>query len=430
MKRTKIVALLVSALFILGLTAPLMLSTTGSPISGIPLTIYNSGTQNTPIQSKQESVNLTIVFHSDLHSELVPWPLADYLPGINNDTTVGGMTRIATMIKQIRASAAAASEQVLAFEVGDFLMGTAFSWAGAAEGGCSPEILLMSPTSGFGLNYTALALGNHEFDYSDHGLSLILNNTDNYKILGIVDVVMPLILCSNLDLSNDVRNLGAYVKPNATITVSGVKIGLFSVIGYGAMATMFFTGSYNILDPIETARQQVEYLSSDPDIDLIICLSHSGWERDVVLAQQVPGIDLILSGHDHEETPEPIRVGNTTIVDSGALGVKLGMLNITVNANNDPGQGITFRQWSLLPINDNITEDAVAKLVVDTALGEIDTVLASRGLPSTREVIANTTTGVPSVGDVPGGETPIGDLVADAIRWMANNVSADDPYVD
>jgi 2',3'-cyclic-nucleotide 2'-phosphodiesterase (5'-nucleotidase family) len=231
-------------------------------------------------------------------------------------------------------------------------------------------------------------------------------------------------------LTNDVYNLGAFIKPNATMTVNGVKIGLFSVIGYGAIATMFFTGHYNILDPIETARQQVNYLKYDPDIDLIICLSHSGWESDVVLAQQVPGIDLILSGHDHELTETPIRVGNTTIVDAKAYGEYLGKLEITVTPDNIPGKGVTVRTWTPIQINDTIAENATVAGLIAAYQEGIDAYLGGKGIPATGTVIANTTTGVPGAGYIPGGETPIGDLVADAIRWQADNVSDSDSYVD
>ncbi|MBS7288227.1 MAG: bifunctional metallophosphatase/5'-nucleotidase [Candidatus Freyarchaeota archaeon] len=414
-KRTKIATFIVSALLILALTVPI---TTSTLTSGGLITAYY-GTQGTQAQKSDEEVDITIMFHSDLHSELLPWPLADYVAETGNDPTVGGMARIANVINNERATA---GEPVLVFMVGDFLMGTVFSFLGPLQ--ASPELHLMSPPV---LNYTAICLGNHEFDYSDHGLSLILNRTNS-----TLNGVMPLILCSNLNLTNDVRNLGAFIRHNATITVTvsgvDVKIGLFSLIGYGGMATMFFTGNYNILDPIETARQQVAYLRSDPDIDLIICLSHSGWRENMDLARKVPGIDLILSGHDHELTPEPITVGSTTIVDAGALGEYLGKLKITVKPDNNPGKGVTVRSWTLVHINDTVEENVAVANIIGLYRNGIDSYLAGMGIPQTGSVIANTT-GVPGVASA-SGEIPIGNLVADAIRWQANNVSVDDPYVD
>ncbi|MFB0561920.1 MAG: bifunctional UDP-sugar hydrolase/5'-nucleotidase [Candidatus Lokiarchaeia archaeon] len=425
-KGTKIAALVFSAIFILGLAAPVMTSTFSTLNTGILFAAYNFGTQgNNPMQSKQNEVNMTILFHSDLHSELLPWPLADYnATSTNDDPTVGGMARIATIIDETRDAKELVREPVLVFMDGDFLMGTPFEWLGGATiGQTSLELLLMSAAY---LDYTAICLGNHEFDYSDHGLSQILNNT-NATLGGN----MPLILCSNLNMTNDVFNLGAFITPNATMIVDGVKIGLFSVIGYGASGTMFFTGStygrYHILDPITTAQEQVAYFQADPDIDLIICLSHSGWAEDMALASQVDGIDLILAGHDHNLLTTPIVVntlsGTTTIVDAEALGEYLGYLEMQVNANNNSGQGITVRKYAPIHINDTIAEDPPIAGVIGAYTAGLNTFLQGiTGLPLTIDsVIANTTADVTST----PGETAIGDLVADAIRWQLWNSSGD-----
>ncbi|MEX2752098.1 MAG: hypothetical protein Q6366_009465, partial [Candidatus Freyarchaeota archaeon] len=122
MKRTKIAALIVSTLFILALTAPIITSASGTLNSGILIAAYNHGTQgNNPTQSKNAEVNMTILFHSDLHSELLPWPLADYnATGTDDDPTIGGMARIARVIMDERIAKGAIVEPVLVFMDGDF----------------------------------------------------------------------------------------------------------------------------------------------------------------------------------------------------------------------------------------------------------------------------------------------------------------------
>ncbi len=418
---------MVSTLFILGLAAPVMASTSSALNPGILIAAYN---YDNPIQSKNTAVNMTVLFHSDLHSELLPWPLADYnATGTNDDPTVGGMARIATKINEIRIAKDAIAEPVLVFDDGDFLMGTPFEWLGGdpVPKYASAELLLMSSSL---LDYTATCLGNHEFDYSDHGLSGILNNTNS-----TLGGNMPLILCSNLDMTNDYYNLGAFIQPNATMIVNGVTIGLFSVIGYGANGTMFFKGHYNILDPITTAQQQVNYLKANvPDLDLIICLSHSGWKEDVALAQQVDGIDLILAGHDHDllTTPKIVSTpsGTTTIVDAGALGEYLGYLEMTMYANNSPGQGITVRKYDPIHINDSIAENPTIATAIGTYTGILNAFLGGFGLPwNYNTVIANTTYPVPSAPVTPGYiasyETAIGDMIADANRWQITDSTGD-----
>ncbi|MEX2705591.1 MAG: bifunctional UDP-sugar hydrolase/5'-nucleotidase [Candidatus Freyrarchaeum guaymaensis] len=415
MKKLKFAALLISAILVLGVAAPAMLASSVGSGPGMTLLAYNLGTQSSGFsQSKQgDLVNITILHTNDIHSHLLPWPLADYNA---TGAGVGGMARIATLVNQVRTEKAALGEPVLLFDAGDFLMGTPYQWSGENMGG-SAELLLMSSLH---LNYTAIAIGNHEFDYSDHGLSTILNNT-NTTLGGN----MPLLLCSNLNLTNDVYNLGAFIKPNATITVNGVKIGLFSVIGYNANSTMFFMGSYGILDPIETAKAQVNSFKND-SVDLIILLSHSGWKEDVALAQQVDGIDLIIGGHDHLLLEQPIVVdtpsGNTTIVDVKCYSEYLGILNMTVKANNNPGQGIGIRHYEARHINNTIDEEPNILAALAPYSAGINTLFAAYGLTwKYDDVIANTTFNITST----PGETPIGDLVADALKWQFHNSTSD-----
>ncbi|MHA1263039.1 MAG: hypothetical protein ACTSSA_13310, partial [Candidatus Freyarchaeota archaeon] len=132
MKSIKIAALICTTIFLLGLTAPVIASASSSLNSSVLLTANSLGTQNTGQPKAQQQLfhNLTILFHSDLHSELLPWPLADYVSGTDNDPTVGGMARIATKINEIRTAKSSIGEPVLTFMDGDFLMGTPFEWVG------------------------------------------------------------------------------------------------------------------------------------------------------------------------------------------------------------------------------------------------------------------------------------------------------------
>ena len=63
-------------------------------------------------------------------------------------------------------------------------------------------------------------------------------------------------------------------------------------------------------------------------VDMVIVLSHSGMAQDILLAEQIPEIDLILSGHCHHPTLKPIRVGKTRIVQAGLNGMFLGQVDI------------------------------------------------------------------------------------------------------
>ncbi len=64
-------------------------------------------------------------------------------------------------------------------------------------------------------------------------------------------------------------------------------------------------------------------------VDMIVVLSHSGMAQDILLAEEIPEIDLILSGHCHHPTLRPLCVGNTKIVQAGLNGMFVGQVDIT-----------------------------------------------------------------------------------------------------
>ena len=65
-------------------------------------------------------------------------------------------------------------------------------------------------------------------------------------------------------------------------------------------------------------------------VDMIVVLSHSGMAQDILLAEQVPEIDLILSGHCHHPTLRPLSVGKTKIVQAGLNGMFIGQVDVTL----------------------------------------------------------------------------------------------------
>ncbi len=64
-------------------------------------------------------------------------------------------------------------------------------------------------------------------------------------------------------------------------------------------------------------------------VDMVVVLSHSGMAQDILLAEEIPEIDLILSGHCHHPTLQPMCVGNTKIVQAGLNGMFVGQVDIT-----------------------------------------------------------------------------------------------------
>lgn len=120
--------------------------------------------------------------------------------------------------------------------------------------------------------------------------------------------------------------------------------------------------------------------------ELVVLLSHNGFDVDRKLASQVDGIDVILCGHTHDALPAPFKVGNTLLVASGSSGKFLSRLDLDVQ--NGRLKDFRFR---LIPIfSDVITPDVeVAALVekvrkpyeseLKRVVGRTDSLLYRRG---------------------------------------------------
>src|SRR5579871_2628587 len=178
---------------------------------------------------------LLILHTNDIHSHLMGFaPEVDYTPATpNDDATVGGMARLATEIGTAKASAAADGTPVLLLDAGDFMMGTLFEFLATQA---SSELAMMHA-----LGYDATTIGNHELDWTPHGLAGILQAavTNN--------VTIP-ILSSNMNFSptdpgdDELQALASAWSSSSPGSV-GEKFMLLERIG---MVTLFVTAACRI----------------------------------------------------------------------------------------------------------------------------------------------------------------------------------------
>ena len=159
------------------------------------------------------------------------------------------------------------------------------------------------------------------------------------------------------------------VKKYTILERGGVYYLLFGIFGFDADDCAPNSGMV-MEDPIETAKAAVAAGVAECEAEygvhpVVVCLSHSGTSggkgEDYELAEAVDGIDVIISGHTHTTLRKPIEVNGTLIVSAAEYGRNLGVLKLKKD-----GDGVTLKSYELIPIDENVAEDAaIAALVED-----------------------------------------------------------------
>ena len=183
------------------------------------------------------------------------------------------------------------------------------------------------------LNYDLATMGNHDFD---NGIDGFYTQLPHAKF----DFVS-----ANYDFKNTILN--EIVKPYKIFNKAGIKIGVF---GLGVQLEglvdkkMYKETVYK--DPIETAEDITGILKQEEKCDLVICLSHLGYDyknepekiSDLNLARKTADIDLIIGGHTHTFLDKPTIVlnkkGEQTLVNQvGCYGINLGRIDFYFDYN-------------------------------------------------------------------------------------------------
>lgn len=260
---------------------------------------------------------ITILHTNDVHSHIDPFPADD-----PRNPNMGGVARRAALIETIRQDA----KNVLLLDAGDIFQGTPyFNYYGGEL-----EFKLMSI-----MKYDLSTIGNHDFDNGIPGLyAQMPHATFDF-------------ISANYDFKNTMMN--GLVKPYKIFMKNGIKVGVF---GLGVKLDglvdkkMYEETVYN--DPVEVSQDMVRILKHEQKCDLVICLSHLGYDykndpemiSDLNLAALTQDIDLIIGGHTHTFLDKPTVVknlaGNDVLVNQvGCYGINLGRIDFFFDTNKN-----------------------------------------------------------------------------------------------
>ena len=361
-----------------------------------------------------------IVFTHDTHSHLNTF--TTMVDGL--ETELGGFARMNTLIEAQRAQ----NPDTLVIDGGDFSMGTLIQTVFETQ---AAELRML----GY-LGCDVTTLGNHEFDYRSKGLANMLTSAQASG-----DAVPAMVVC-NVDwdtmeaegLTEGQQCLkdafAAYGVSDYTVLEKGdVDIAVVGVFGKDALACAP-TCELKFEDPIEALKQTVADIKANEDVDMIVCVSHSGtWEdasksEDELLAKAVPDLDLILSGHTHTEIEEPIQHGSTYVVSCGEYGKNLGELTLTQQADGR----WAMSAYELIPITSDIAVHAATQQTIDSFMDTVDTDYLARFGYTKDQVLAENDIVFSTQKDLENihEEHNLGDIIADAYVYAVENAAAYD----
>ena len=437
---------------------------------------------------------LVILHTNDEHSHLIGLgpEIDDFpTPAPSGTGIKGGASRRSVVLKAERDAAKAAGADTLTVSAGDNMMGSLIQIAATTV---SADYRVMKV-----LGYDVTTLGNHEFDFGPTGLAAIIAAAQASA------EKLPVIVASNTHFSGtatdsalqamfDANNAdptrpihGKYV----ITTPNGLKVGFIGIMGADAQAVApaaapgcpqlselrskcgvtFSQPSGTTPDNRVAALAQiyddvqpyVDSLRRDDKVDLVIALSHSGADpgtpatgEDVSIAQNVAGIDVIVSGHSHTDVPAQLFKNQHTnkqvlVQQAGRFGDTLGRISLSVDTDSHQ---VTFDTGNskLISITDATapSDDAVNTLV-GTAVGALESVnIPGQQFSFMKYTLAQVLGGTPpalahlgdyynfNVGSIPFDvdnsnklqETELLDLITDANLAIANAIAPTDLAAD
>jgi sulfur-oxidizing protein SoxB len=247
---------------------------------------------------------------------------------------MGGMDRVATVVKSIRA----ARPDSILLDGGD-------TWHGSMTSFLTKGQDMVNVMNALG---TEAMTSHWEWTYGTERVKEIVETQLNFPFLG----------ANIFDAEWDEPAF----EPYRIFEKGGLRIAVIGqAFPYMPIANpkwMFPEFSFGIRE--ERMQEVVDEVRAE-GVDLVVCLSHNGFDVDRKMAGRVKGIDVILTGHTHDAVPEPIVIGETIMIASGSNGKFVSRIDLDVQN----GKMMGFRH-KLIPIfSDVIAPDPEMAALID-----------------------------------------------------------------
>jgi len=311
------------------------------------------------VQSRAARAQITILATTDMHGNVLP---IDYYA---NKPDARGLACAATIIKGVRKE----NPNLLLLDSGDTIQGTPLVYYHNKKNNQPPDPMMLAMNA---LHYDAMAVGNHEYNF---GL----------KVLGKArrEANFPWLSANTYKKGTDQTAYAPYLVKE----VNGVRVGILGLTTPG-IPNWENAENYAGLEFRETvseARKWVKVLREKERADVVVITMHMGLEKDlrtgkvdpgqvknenaaVAIAEQVPGVDVILMGHTHREVPG-VYINGVLLAQADKWARRVARVDLYLeretSANANSGRWrVVAKSARTIPVDERVKPDEeISKLV-------------------------------------------------------------------
>jgi 2',3'-cyclic-nucleotide 2'-phosphodiesterase / 3'-nucleotidase len=298
-----------------------------------------------------ERAQITILSTTDLHGNILP---LDYY---TNKPDERGLAKVATIIKQARLD----NPNLLLVDSGDTIQGTPLVYYHNKKSNDPPDPMMLTMSA---LRYDAMTVGNHEYNF---GLKVLEKARREANF--------PWISANTYRKGTD----QTYYEPYVVKEVSGARVG---ILGLTTAGVPFWENTENYAglefrEPVSEAKKWVAALREKERVDLVVISMHMGLERDLRtgemraglvpnenaalhIAEQVPGVDVILMGHTHRDEPS-LYVNGVLLAQAHRWGSRVARVDVYLEKRDDSAAAgrwrVAAKTARTIPVDERVEPD-------------------------------------------------------------------------
>ena len=342
---------------------------------------------------KDKDIRLTFLHTSDIHSRLIPYRAqlnaGDQGMGLMQDNEpFGGAARIAHIIKREKAR----GERVLYVDSGDCFQGAPIF--NAFHGEVEQRVMTQLQPDG-------VVVGNHEFDGGLKNYAKQLKAWAAYPVLAANYLFEP---------SNPLNDV---VKPVTIINKDGVKIGIIGIANFSSLSSITDVGTSLEIIPIDIVQATQDWIDVlRPQVDVLVGVSHAGLGEDEDIIKETEGLDILLGGHLHIVLDPPKVIKDKSgrdviLAHSGAFAKFVGRLDVVIRNGE-----VVNHKYEIFPVDSSVPEDPLMLDLLEPYRLKMNQLFDLTSVYGYSDRVINRF-------GFDGGDSPLGNLVAEAIRKHA-----------